>query len=182
MPAGERPRQSTGQTDLMFTTATFSFSTCFGSSPINMRMASKKLEPPSQTSAFSASSRSSARAGSSLPPLYQAATCGLQSRSIAARLLSIFKVYPVHLKQLVGVDGRRIGKWLNNGTENSHQPLRQRERGMLRFRRMRSLQKFAAIHGSIHNHFNQERHLTTRQILKARRDTAINEWRQLCAA
>ncbi len=31
---------------------------------------------------------------------------------------------------------------------------------MLRFRRMRSLQKFASLHGSIHNHFNQERHLT----------------------
>jgi putative transposase len=46
---------------------------------------------------------------------------------------------------------------------------------------MRSLQKFAAIHGSIHNHFNQERHLTSRQIFKARRDAAINEWRRLYA-
>jgi hypothetical protein len=34
---------------------------------------------------------------------------------------------------------------------------------MLRFRRMRSLQKFAALHGSIHNHFNQERALFSRQ-------------------
>jgi hypothetical protein len=28
---------------------------------------------------------------------------------------------------------------------------------MLRFRRMRSLQKFAAVHGQVHNHFDQER-------------------------
>jgi hypothetical protein len=34
---------------------------------------------------------------------------------------------------------------------------------MLRFRRMRSLQKFAALHRSIHNHFNQERTLISRQ-------------------
>ena len=53
---------------------------------------------------------------------------------------------------------------------------------MLRFRRVRSLQKFVAIHGSIHNHFNQERHLTSRDIFKARRNAAINEWRRLCGA
>ena len=53
---------------------------------------------------------------------------------------------------------------------------------MLRFRRMRSLQKFAALHGSIHNHFNQERTLTSRAIFKDRRAAALSEWRQLCAA
>jgi putative transposase len=53
---------------------------------------------------------------------------------------------------------------------------------MLRFRRMRSLQKFAAVHGSIHNHFNQERTLISRQNFKDRRAAALAEWRQLCAA
>jgi len=53
---------------------------------------------------------------------------------------------------------------------------------MLRFRRMRTLQKFAALHGSIHNHFNQERTLTSRAILKERRTAALTAWRQLCAA
>ena len=90
--------------------------------------------------------------------------------------------YGAALKELVGADARTIGKWLNSRAENSHQPFRRRERAMLRFRQMRSLQKFATIHGSIHNHFNQERHLTSRDIFKARRDAAINEWRQLCAA
>jgi putative transposase len=53
---------------------------------------------------------------------------------------------------------------------------------MLRFRRMRSLQKFATVHGSIHNHFNQERTLISRQSFKERRAATLNEWRQLCAA
>jgi putative transposase len=90
--------------------------------------------------------------------------------------------YGAALKDLTGSDERIIGRWLNNRAENSHLPFRRRERAMLRFRQMRSLQKFAAIHGSVHNHFNQERHLTSRQIFKTRRDAALAEWRRLCAA
>jgi len=74
------------------------------------------------------------------------------------------------------------GRWINNRAENSHLPLRRRERAMLRFRRMRSLQKFSAIHGSVYNHFNQERHLYSRQNFKENRTAALSEWRQLCAA
>ena len=72
------------------------------------------------------------------------------------------------------------GRWINNRVENSHLPLRRRERAMQRFRLMRSLQKFAAIHGSIQNHFNQERHLYSRQNFKQYRTAALAEWRQLC--
>ncbi len=53
---------------------------------------------------------------------------------------------------------------------------------MLRFRRMRSLQKFAAVHSSVHNHFNSERTLTDRTTYKAARTAALAEWRVLCAA
>ncbi len=53
---------------------------------------------------------------------------------------------------------------------------------MLRFRRMRSLQKFAAVHSSIHNLFNAERTLCSRDNFKAGRTAALTEWRQLCAA
>ena len=53
-------------------------------------------------------------------------------------------------------NGKRqeTGRWLNNRAENSHLPFRRRERAMLRFRQMRSLQKFVAVHASVHNHFN----------------------------
>jgi putative transposase len=47
---------------------------------------------------------------------------------------------------------------------------------------MRSLQKFVAVHSSVHNHFNQERHLYCRENFKANRAAALAEWRQLGAA
>ena len=90
--------------------------------------------------------------------------------------------YGAALKELGAIDKREVGRWMNNRVENSHQPFRRRERAMLRFRRMRSLQKFAAVHGSIHNHFNRERTLISRESFKERRAAALNEWRQLCAA
>ncbi|MCA0930802.1 hypothetical protein LCM21_20640, partial [Ruegeria profundi] len=49
-----------------------------------------------------------------------------------------------------------------------------------RFRRIRSLQKFASVHASVHNHFNQERSLTSRDTFKLTRTAALAEWRQLC--
>ena len=54
---------------------------------------------------------------------------------------------------------QEIGRYANNRAENSHLPFRRRERAMLRFRQMKRIQKFALVHGSIHNHFNQDRHL-----------------------
>jgi putative transposase len=74
-------------------------------------------------------------------------------------------------------------RWrLNDCAENSHQPFRRRERAMLRFRRMRSLQKFASDHASVSNHFNQERSLSSRHLFKANCAAALAEWRQLGAA
>ena len=35
---------------------------------------------------------------------------------------------------------------------------------MIRFRQMKSLQKFASVHANVHNHFNLERHLVDGQI------------------
>ena len=87
--------------------------------------------------------------------------------------------YGAALRDLGGSDLQVTGRWLNNRAENSHQPFRRRERAMLRFRRMRSLQKFAAVHSSVHNQFNQERHLYSRENFKFNRAAALAEWRQL---
>ena len=46
---------------------------------------------------------------------------------------------------------------------------------------MGCLQKFAAIHSSVYNHFNQERHLYNRANFKLNRAAALAEWRQLNA-
>ena len=72
--------------------------------------------------------------------------------------------------------------WLNNRSENSHLPLRRRERAMAKFRSTKSLQRFASVHSSVHNHyFNQERHLYSRTNFKENRAAALSEWRQLVA-
>ncbi len=68
----------------------------------------------------------------------------------------------------------------NNRAENSHLPFRRRERAMLRFRKMRSLKKFVAVHASVFNHFNQERSVSSRSHFKSNRVAALAEWRGLC--
>jgi putative transposase len=89
--------------------------------------------------------------------------------------------YGAALRDL-GIEERQVcGRWLNNRAENSHQPFRRQEGAMAKFRDIKTLQKFAAVHASIHNHFNQDRHLSRRDIFKANRSAALAEWRQLVA-
>ncbi len=80
----------------------------------------------------------------------------------------------------IGNEARQVtGRWLNNRSENSHQPFRRSERAMAKFRSAKSLQKFASIQSAVHNHFNQERHLYSRENFKLNRSTALAEWRLL---
>ena len=89
--------------------------------------------------------------------------------------------YQAAMKE-IGIEARQeTGRWLNNRAENSHQPFRRRERAMAKFRSPATLQKFASVHASIHNHFNQERHLYNRQVFKFNRTVALAEWRSLAA-
>ena len=70
--------------------------------------------------------------------------------------------YRAAFKAVEVVDRQECGRWLNNRVENSHRPFRRREGAMAKFRDIKTLQKFAAAHASIHNHFYQERHLSRR--------------------
>ena len=89
--------------------------------------------------------------------------------------------YKAAMKELGIADRQEVGRWANNRAENSHQPFRRRERAMLRFRRMKTLQTFASVHGTFHNHFNQERHLVSRTTYKERRSAALAEWRTVAS-
>ena len=91
------------------------------------------------------------------------------------------KSYPTAMRELGNENRREMGRWKNNRTENSHLPFRRRERVMQRFRRMKSLQKFASVHANIHNHFNSQRHLIDRQTYKTARSAAPAEWQTLMA-
>ena len=92
------------------------------------------------------------------------------------------RAYPAAMNE-IGVSAARheVGGRLNNRAENSHQPFRRRERAMQRFRSRKTLQKFSSVHAQVHNQFNQERHLVTRQVYKQRRSAALAEWRALAA-
>ncbi len=93
-----------------------------------------------------------------------------------------FRSYGTALRDIGGSDLQTTGRWLNNRAENSHLPFRRRERAMLRFRRMRSLQMFAAVHSSVYNLFNRERHLYSRRNFKLNKTAVLEEWRRLSAA
>ena len=67
--------------------------------------------------------------------------------------------YRAAFKVIGATDSQVTGRWKNNRAENSHLPFRRREHAMLRFGRMETLQKFAAVHAAPHNHFNQERQI-----------------------
>ena len=89
--------------------------------------------------------------------------------------------YRAAMKDLGNEEKQEIGRWANNRVENSHLPFRRRERAMLRFRRMKTLQKFASVHANVHNHFNLQRHLVDRKTYKERRSAAQAEWQSVMA-
>ena len=89
--------------------------------------------------------------------------------------------YRSAMKVIGNAADQECSRWLNNRAESSHEPFRRRELAMQRFRAARTLQKFAAAHASIHNHFNHDRHLNLRDIFKQNRSAALAEWHQLAA-
>src|SRR5215468_9579584 len=64
----------------------------------------------------------------------------------------------------------------NNRAENSHQPVRRRERKMQRFKSAGSAQRFLSMHAAVHNTFNLERHLVSRSTLRIVRAEAVTHW------
>ncbi len=85
------------------------------------------------------------------------------------------------MNELGNREKQEVGRWANNGVENSHLPFRRRERAMLRFKQMKALQKFASVHADLHNHFSLERHLIDRKTFKERRSAAPAEWRLIAS-
>ena len=85
------------------------------------------------------------------------------------------------MKELGNTDKQEVGRWANSRIENSHLPFRRRKRAMLRFRRMKTLRKFASVHANVHNHCNLERHLVDRQTYKELRSAALAEWQILAS-
>jgi putative transposase len=70
----------------------------------------------------------------------------------------------------------------NNRAENSHQPVRRRERKMQRFKSPGSAQRFPSLHSAVHNSFNLQRHLVSRRTLRQFRAEAAHAWRSATVA
>lgn len=67
----------------------------------------------------------------------------------------------------------------NNRAENSHQPVRRRERKMQRFKSAGSAQRFLSVHAAVYNHFNIQRHLISRRSHRLFRIAAIASWQHV---
>jgi len=67
----------------------------------------------------------------------------------------------------------------NNRAEVSHQPTRQRERQMRRFKSSRQAQRFLSVHGPINNLFRCGRHLTSAPHYRTFRARAFATWREV---
>jgi len=83
----------------------------------------------------------------------------------------------------LGMKGRHVtGGRSNNRAENSHLPVRQRERRMKRFKSAKSAQRFVSIHSVVYNIFNVQRHLISRRTLCQFRSQAMSTWKLATAA
>ena len=90
--------------------------------------------------------------------------------------------YGAALREL-GFTGRHDqGLLANNRAENSHQPLRRRERKMQGFKSARSAQRFVSAHAAVYNTFNVQRHLISRPTLRRVRREAMEVWNAAIAA
>src|ERR687897_3836680 len=70
----------------------------------------------------------------------------------------------------------------NNRAENSHQPVRRRERKQQRFKSEGSAQRFLSLHAPVYNTFNLQRHLVSRRTLRMFRAEATLAWKIATAA
>ena len=70
----------------------------------------------------------------------------------------------------------------NNRAENSHLPVRQRERRMQRFKSAGSAQRFPSTHAAVYNTFKVQRHLISQKSLRQFRNEAMSAWQTVTAA
>lgn len=94
--------------------------------------------------------------------------------------LSLRNVEDLLFERCIDICHETVRLWWNRFGPQFPAEVR-RQRAMLRFRQMRSLQTFASVHANVHNHFNLDRHLTDRQTYKTRRSAALAEWQNLMA-
>jgi len=89
--------------------------------------------------------------------------------------------YGAAKKVLLPRVAHRQSRYLNNRAENSHQPTRQRERRMKRFKSPEHAQRFLETHGILAAHFRPKRHLLSAAHYHAERQSRFDTWRETVA-
>ncbi len=84
--------------------------------------------------------------------------------------------YGAARRELLPSVEHRQHRYLNNRAENSHQPTRQRERRMQRFKSPGHAQRFLAAHGPIASHFRPRRHRLSAAAYRQTRDRRFAIW------
>ena len=108
----------------------------------------------------------------------------LKKQGFVPRILVTDKLrsYASALRRLRLTCRHEQGLRQNNRAENSHQPVRRRERKLQRFKSARSAQRFLSMHGAVHNTFNLQRHLVSRSTLRRFRAEAAAQWQTAVTA
>ena len=76
----------------------------------------------------------------------------------------------------------RQHRYLNNRAENSHQPTREREKRMRRFKSADHAQRFVEVHGVIGSHFRPRRPLLTAADYRRLRSNQFRIWNEVTRA
>ena len=76
----------------------------------------------------------------------------------------------------------RQHRYLNNRAENSHQPTRERERRMRRFKSAGHAQRFVEVHGIVASHFRPRRHLLSADDYRHLRSKRFRVWNEVTVA
>ena len=98
---------------------------------------------------------------------------GVKPKRIVTDRLASYRaaLKDLNLQHVHDVGGRK-----NNRAENSHLPIRRRERKSQKFRSIKTAQRHLSSYGQIYNLFNYQRHLISRKTLKQFRNEAQTEW------
>ena len=87
--------------------------------------------------------------------------------------------YPVAHRAVMASVEHRQSRYLNNRAENSHQPTRQRERAMKRFRTPGAAHRFLAVFGVISPHFRPRRHRLTADDYRTEMADRLATWNDI---
>ena len=102
-----------------------------------------------------------------------------QGRTPRVMITDKLRSYDAAKHQVMPNVEHRSHKGLNNRAENSHQPIRRRERIMKRFKSTRQLQRFVSIHDPIANLFLLPRHALSSSDHRDLRSAAMATWHEI---